>query len=121
VAVHHVGDPVGVRENQGILEMILREVQVSCLPANIPDVLEADVSGLHINEALTVKDLVAPEGVRILNDPNQAVVMVAPPIAEEAAVPGAPTAVAGAEPEVLTERKPREAAPEGEKAGDKKK
>jgi hypothetical protein len=47
--------------------------------------------------------------------------MVAPPIAEEAAVPGAPTAVAGAEPEVLTERKPREAAPEGEKAGDKKK
>jgi large subunit ribosomal protein L25 len=121
VAVHHVGEPVGVRENQGILEMILREVQVSCLPANIPDVLEADVSGLHINEALTVKDLVAPEGVRILNDPNQAVVMVAPPIAEEAAVPGAPTAVAGPEPEVLTERKPREAAPEGEKAGDKKK
>jgi large subunit ribosomal protein L25 len=122
VAVHHVGEPVGVRENQGILEMILREVQVSCLPANIPDVLEADVSGLHINEALTVKDLVAPEGVRILNDPNQAVVMVAPPIAEEAAVPGVvPTAVAGAEPEVLTERKPREAAPEGEKAGDKKK
>ena len=62
-----------------------------------------------------------PEGVRILNDPNQAVVMVAPPMAEEAAVVGAPTAVAGAEPEVLTERKPREAAPEGEKAGDKKK
>src|SRR4029453_12350995 len=73
VAVHHVGEPVGVRENQGILEMILRKVQVSCLPANIPDVLEADVSGLHINEALTVKDLVAPEGVRILNDPNHAV------------------------------------------------
>jgi len=121
VAVHHVGEPVGVRENQGILEMILREVQVSCLPANIPDVLEADVSALHINEALTVKDLKVPEGVRILNDPNQAVVMVAPPMAEEAAVAGAPTAVAGAEPEVLTERKPREAAAEGEKAGDKKK
>jgi large subunit ribosomal protein L25 len=121
VAVHHVGEPIGVRENQGILEMILREVQVSCLPANIPDVLEADVSGLHINEALTVKDLTVPEGVRILNDPNQAVVMVAPPMAEEAAVAGAPTPAGGAEPEVLTERKPREGAAEGEKAGDKKK
>ncbi len=62
VAVHHVGEPVGVRENQGILEMILREVQVSCLPANIPDVLEADVSGLHIDDVLTVKDLNGARG-----------------------------------------------------------
>jgi large subunit ribosomal protein L25 len=116
VAVHHVGEPIGVKESQGILEMILREVQVSCLPGNIPDVLEADVSRLNINESLTVKDLVAPEGVRILNDPNQAVVMVAPPMAEE--TPGAPGAVAAgtaAEPEVLTERKPKE------DEGDKKK
>jgi large subunit ribosomal protein L25 len=118
VAVHHVGEPIGVRENQGILEMILREVQVSCLPGNIPAVLDADVSGLHINEVLTVKDLKAPEGVRILNDPNQAVVMVAPPAADEAAatVVAAPGA---AEPEVLTERKKEDA--EAEKAADKKK
>jgi large subunit ribosomal protein L25 len=122
VAVHHVGDAIGVRENQGILEMILREVQVSCLPGNIPDVLEADVTGLQINDVLTVKDLKAPEGVRILNDPNQAVVMVAPPAAEEeAAVPAAVVATGTAEPEVLTERKPKEEAAEGEKGGDKKK
>jgi large subunit ribosomal protein L25 len=115
VAVHHVGDAIGVKESQGILEMILREVQVSCLPGNIPEVLEADVSGLNINDVLTVKDLKAPEGVRILNDPNQAVVMVAPPVADETA--GAPGAVAAgaAEPEVLTERKPKD------DEGDKKK
>ena len=121
VAVHHVGEAIGVKENQGILEMILREVQVSCLPANIPEVLEADVSGLHINEVLAVKDLKAPEGVRILNDPNQAVVMVAPPMAEETPAGAAPVAAGGAEPEVLTERKPKEGAAEGEKGGDKKK
>jgi len=120
VAVHHVGEAVGVKDTFGILEMILREVQVSCLPGNIPAVLDADVSGLHIGDVLTVKDLKAPDGVRILNDPNQAVATVAPPAAEEVAAPGAVAAEAAvaapAEPEVLTERKPKD-----EKEGDEKK
>ena len=121
VAVHHVGEAVGVKETFGILEMILREIQVSCLPGNIPDVLEADVSNLRIGDVLTVKDLKAPEGVRILNDPNQAVATVAPPAAEEVATPAAATAeataAAPAEPEVLTERKPKDE----KEADDKKK
>src|SRR5215468_8026727 len=121
VAVHHVGEAVGVKETFGILEMILREVQVSCLPGNIPQVLEADVSRLAIGDVLTVKDLKAPEGVRILNDANQAVATVAPPAAEEAATPAAATAEAAAaapaEPEVLTERKPKDE----KEADDKKK
>ena len=83
VAVHHVGEAIGVKDTQGILEMILREVQVSCLPGNIPEYLEADITNLAIHDVLTVKDLKVPEGVRILNDPNQAVVTVAPPMAEE--------------------------------------
>jgi large subunit ribosomal protein L25 len=117
VAIHHVGDAIGVRENQGILEMILREVQVSCLPGNIPGVLEADVTGLHINDVLTVRDLKAPDGVRILNDPGQAVVTVAPPAVEEAGAVATTTGTAAAEPEVLSERKPKEEA----EGGDKKK
>ena len=123
VAVHHVGDAVGVRDTFGILEMILREVQVSCLPGNIPQVLEADVTGLAIGDVLTVKDLAAPEGVRILNDPNQAVATVAPPAAEEVAAPTAvvETAAAPAEPEVLTERKPKEETEEKGGREDKKK
>ena len=117
VAVHHVGEAAGVRETFGILEMILREVQVSCLPGNIPAVLDADVTGLRIGDVLTVKDLKAPEGVRILNDPSQAVATVAPPATEEVAAPAAAvTAAAPGEPEVLTERKPKE-----EKEGDEKK
>jgi large subunit ribosomal protein L25 len=119
VAVHHVGEAIGVKETFGILEMILREVQVSCLPGNIPELLEADVSNLRIGDVLTVKDLKAPEGVRILNDPSQAVATVAPPAAEEVTTPAAATtevAAAPAEPEVLTERKPKD-----EKEADEKK
>ena len=112
VALHHVGEAIGVRESQGILEMVLREVQVSCLPGNIPEDIKADVSNLGIGDVLTVGDLVVPEGVRILTDRAQAVATVAPPAAEEVAAPVAAVAgavaAAPAEPEVLTERKPKE-------------
>ena len=123
VAIHHVGESIGVKDASGILEMVLREVRVSCLPGNIPEFLEADVTNLNIHDVLTVKDLKVPDGVRVLNDPNQAVVTVAPPAAEEvAAVTTAPTEATAAEPEVLTERKPKEeAGGEADKAGGEKK
>ena len=114
VALHHVGEPIGVRDTQGILEMVLREIQVSCLPANIPEDIKADVSNLAIGDVLTVDELVVPEGVRVLTDKEQAVATVAPPAAEEVAAPVAAVvgavAAAPAEPEVLTERKPKEEA-----------
>jgi large subunit ribosomal protein L25 len=126
VALRHVGEAIGVRDTQGILEMVLREIQVSCLPANIPEHIEVDVSNLAIHDVLTVGDLVVPEGVRVLTDKAQAVATVAPPAAEEVAAPVAVVAgavAAGpAEPEVLTERKPKEE-PEAEdkdKKGKKK-
>jgi large subunit ribosomal protein L25 len=126
VALRHLGEPIGVRDTQGILEMVLREVQVSCLPANIPEDIKADVSNLAIGDVLTVADLAVPEGVRVLTDRAQAVATVAPPAVEEVAAPVAVVAgaVAGApaEPEVLTERKPKEEpeAEEKDKKGKKK-
>ena len=119
VAVHHVGEARGVKDSQGILEMILREVQVSCLPGNIPDVLEADVSALGIGDVLTVGDLKAPDGVRIITDAGQAVATVAPPAADTTEAPAAAAATTAAEPEGLTERKPKEDA--AEKKDEKKK
>ena len=126
VALRHVGEAIGVRDTQGILEMVLREIQVSCLPANIPEDIKVDVSNLAIHDVVTVADLVVPEGVRVLTDKAQAVATVAPPAAEEVAAPVAVVAgavAAGpAEPEVLTERKPKEE-PEAEdkdKKGKKK-
>ena len=115
VPLRHVGEAIGVRDTKGILEMILREVQVSCLPAAIPEVIAADVSELHIGDVFTVGQLAAPEGVRILTDPRHAVATVAPPMAEEVAAPVAAVAPAPAEPEVLTERKPKEEVEEKKK------
>lgn len=110
VAVHPVGEAAGVKDQKGILQIVLHELDISCLPTRIPERIDADVAALMIGDVLTVADLTAPEGVRILNAPDQAVVTVAPPMAEEEVA--APTAVAAAavtaEPEVLTERKPKE-------------
>src|SRR5262249_33262096 len=121
VPLRHVGDAVGVRETKGILEMILREVQVSCLPGQIPEALTADVSALAIGDVFTVSQLPVPEGVRVLTDGNQAVATVAPPPAEEVvAAPAVETVAVGpAEPEVLTERKPKEEAAADDKGKEK--
>jgi len=116
VAVRPVGEPVGVRDQKGILNIVMHELEVSCLPTNIPQQIEADVSALLIGNVLTVAQLAAPVGVRILNRPDQAVATVVPPMAEEV-VAAAPVA-AVTEPEVLTERKPKEeeaASEEGKK------
>ena len=108
VAVRPVGEAAGVRDQKGILNLVLHELEVSCLPTAIPQRIDADVSALMIGNVLTVRELVAPAGVRILNDPGQAVATVAPPMAEEAPVVAATATTAVAEPEVLTERKPKE-------------
>jgi len=107
VAVHPVGEAVGVRDTRGILNLVLHEVSVSCLPTVIPERIDADVSELAIGDVLTIADLSVPEGVRVLNDPGQAVATVSPPMAEEEVAPVVAAAVT-AEPEVLTERKPKE-------------
>ena len=106
VAVRPVGEAAGVKEQKGILQIVLHELEVSCLPTRIPERIDADVSALMIGHVLTVGDLTVPEGVRILNDRGQAVVTVAAPMAEEEVAPVA--AAATVEPEVLTERKPKE-------------
>jgi large subunit ribosomal protein L25 len=118
VAVHPVGEAIGVKDTKGILSLVLHELEVSCLPTSIPERIDADVTALAIGDVLTVGDLRPPEGVRIINDPGQAVATVSPPMAEEVAAPVATAAVTPAEPEVLTERKPKEeaAAAEGDTA-----
>ncbi len=71
------GEPAGVKDEGGILEQLLREVEVRCRPSVIPDAVHADVSGLGVHEVLHVSDLQAPEGVNILTDPETAVATVA--------------------------------------------
>src|SRR5204863_527866 len=66
VAVHPVGEAVGVRDTKGILNLVMHEVEVSTLPTNIPERIDADVSNLAIGDVLTVRDLRPPEGARLV-------------------------------------------------------
>jgi large subunit ribosomal protein L25 len=109
VPVHVVGEAAGVKEQSGILQILLRTVEVSCLPSLIPDRLDLDVSPLRIHDVLTVADIRLPEGVRVTTGTSIPLVTVAPPMAEEVV---APAAAPAAEPEVVTERKPKEEEPE---------
>jgi len=121
VAVRATGEAAGVKEQKGILNLVLHELTVSCVPTAIPERIDADVSALMIGDVLTVAELRAPAGVRIVNDPGQAVATVAPPMAEEVVAVAAPAAAAVTEPEVLTERKPKEGEEAAAAADDGKK
>jgi large subunit ribosomal protein L25 len=110
VPIHVVGEAAGVKEDSGILAVLLRSVEVACLPSLIPERLDIDVSALRIHDLLTVADLRLPGGPRHRDRP-QAVVTVSPPMAEEAVAPV--VAAPAAEPEVVTERKPKEEEEEG--------
>jgi large subunit ribosomal protein L25 len=105
VPIHVVGEAAGVKEQSGVLALLMRAVEVSCLPSLIPDRIDIDVSTLRIHDVATVANLQLPEGVRVTVAGSQPVATVAPPMAEEVV---AAAAAPAAEPEVVTERKPKE-------------
>jgi len=78
VRVELIGEPIGVKEG-GILELELREVEVECLPSQIPESLKADISHLKINDHLTAGELALPEGVELLTEPDRIIASVHPP------------------------------------------
>src|SRR5687768_9131031 len=100
VPLHLVGEPFGVREKQGVLEQIVREIDVRCEPRDIPDALEVDVTNLDVHETLHVSDIKVSEGVEILTDAELVIATVG--IVKEEAEPA--PAIEGeepAEPEVI--------------------
>lgn len=95
VALHFTGKAAGTLEG-GILQPIVREITVLCLPTEIPNYVEVDVSPLGIHDSIHVEDLKLPEGVEAVADDNFTVVTVQPPTVEE--VPTAAVAAEGAAP-----------------------
>jgi large subunit ribosomal protein L25 len=103
VSIHIHGTPVGVREG-GVLESPLHEIEVECLPKDLPERIDVDISDLKANQSLHVRDIVLGEGVRLISAADQVVALVkfakaeaAAPAAEEAAAAG-PAAAAGSAP-----------------------
>src|SRR5437667_1429620 len=89
VPIHVKGEARGVKVDGGILELIMREVEVECLPGDIPERIDIDVSELGLNGALRVSDLPATEKVKILEGAEQVVVHVVSVKEEVVAAPGA--------------------------------
>ncbi|MCC7203671.1 MAG: 50S ribosomal protein L25 [Phycisphaeraceae bacterium] len=118
IGIRLVGEPAGLKEEGAYLEQQLTELEIKCLAVNIPAEIVAKVDHLNVDEVLEVKDLVLPEGVKAVTDPDTivAAVRIAKALEEE------PTAVpaegAAAEPEVIGKKEEGE---EGEAAAEEKK
>ena len=98
------GEPVGVKQEGGALEHILWEIEIECLPTDIPKEIEIDVTNLKIGDSIHIKDIQFSDKVKVSNDPSAIVLSVAAPMKEE--VPA--EAVEGEEkqePEVIKEKK----------------
>jgi len=117
VPVQLVGVPIGVKAQGGILEHVLREVEIECLPSDIPSHLDVDVSGLEINQAIHISDLPHSGSIKFLGDEHATVAHVTAMRAEE---PEAEAAAAPAEPEVAKKGKGDEAAAEAKPEAKKK-
>jgi large subunit ribosomal protein L25 len=106
------GEPKGVKQQGGILEFIRREIEVECLPADIPENVEVDVSELMLHQGIRVRDLIADPKWKAVSDADMMLVHVIMPKAEEAPAT-ADAAVAApatpAEPEVIKKGKKEEA------------
>jgi large subunit ribosomal protein L25 len=111
VPLHLTGEPVGVREGGGVLEQIVRQLDIRCAPRDIPDAIDADVSNLGVHDVLHVSDIPLTEGIEILSAPETVIATVGV-VREEPVEVVAPVegegAAAPAEPEVIAKGKKEE-------------
>ena len=123
VPVTHIGECKGEKMG-GILEQVIREIEIACLPADLPEGIVVDVSELVPHASVKVGDLKVGDRVEVLTDKNQPVFTVIVPraVAAEAEVAGAEALAAeeGAEPEVIGEKEAEEGKAEAEEGGKKK-
>ena len=105
VVIEPVGEAAGVKTGGGLLEQSLRSIEVECLPKDLPEIVQVDVSALELGQALHVSDLPQLAGVKYKADAELTVFLVSEPkTAEEAA----PAEGGATEPEVINEKKPAE-------------
>lgn len=111
------GEAVGVKMDGGVLDHSLWELQISCLPTEIPDRIEVDVSELKIGSSIHVRELKVPSGIKVLTDPMVSIFSVKHPTQE--VILEAAAEAAAAEPEVIREKKMEESSAETASSGGK--
>jgi|SRR5690349_9087103 len=107
VPLHLTGEPIGVKEKQGVLEQIVREIDIKCEPRDIPDALEVDVSNLDVHDVLHASDIPVAEGIEILTEAELVIATVGI-VKEEVAAPTPTEGEEPAEPEVIGKGKKEE-------------
>ena len=129
VTVVAKGEPKGVKQQGGVLDIVHRQVEIECLPADIPPHIEVDTSELMVGQSIRVKDVATNPKWKSLSDPEMMIMHVIIPKVEETPAPGteaaAATTAAPAEPEVIKKGKKEEegaeaAAPAGGAKKEKK-
>jgi large subunit ribosomal protein L25 len=118
VPLRLVGEPIGVREQNGVLEQIIRDVEIRCEPREIPEALEVDVTSLGVHDVLHVSDIPVSEGVEILAEPDTVIATVGVVKEEPVAVVAPVEGEVPAEPEVIGKGKKED---EGEGAAEEEK
>jgi large subunit ribosomal protein L25 len=116
VPLRLVGEPIGVREGAGVLEQIIREVEIRCEPRDIPEHLDVDVTNLGVHDVLHVSDIPTSEGVEILTGADTVIATVGVVKEEPVEVAAPVEGETPAEPEVIGKGKKEE---EGETADEK--
>ena len=113
VPLHLTGEPFGVREKQGVLEQVVREIEIRCEPREIPDALDVDVTNLDVHDVLHVSDIPVSEAIEILTDAELVIATIGI-VKEEVAPAPAAEGEEPAEPEVIGKGKKEEEGEEGE-------
>jgi len=117
VSVVLKGEAVGVKTEGGFVDFITREVEVECLPKDIPENIQIDITELHLHQSVKIADIAAIEGVKFLSDPHGVIVLVEAPTKEEEVVAEEVEegVEAAEEPEVLRPAKAGEETEPGKK------
>jgi large subunit ribosomal protein L25 len=123
IPVHTVGDAKGIKQQGGVLDVVTRQIEIECIPDDIPDQFDVDVTELLIGDAIRVSELPVKQGVRVLTSPDAVIAHVVG-IKEEVVAAPVDAAAAPAEPEVVKKGKKEEegaeAAPAAADKGKKK-
>jgi large subunit ribosomal protein L25 len=109
IPVHVKGEAPGVKNDGGLLDIVLREVEIECLPGDIPEAITVDISALGLNQAIRVADLPKSDKIKYLSDADMTVVHVTMVKEEAAPVEAAAAEATAAEPEVMKKGKPEAA------------
>jgi large subunit ribosomal protein L25 len=110
VPIVHRGEPIGVKTEGGFVDFITRDIEIECLPKDIPEHIEIDISSLHLHQSFKVENIAPLPGFKIISDPATVLVLIEMPHKEEVPVAAAPeeAVVEEKEPEVIKKERATE-------------